>query len=315
MSNLSAPYLHDEEAAFGFLESVLWLDGPVCPHCGCSSRITKVTANPEKRVRLGLWRCGDCKKQFTAKVGTVFESSNVKLHLWLQAIVLMTASKKGISAHQLHRVLGVTYKTAWFMAHRIREAMRSGDLAPFGIGGGAVEVDATFIGNDRAIKPKGEKKGRGYHHKHKVLALVDRESGKARTTLVDDLNKAGTLAPILRESIAREARLMTDEASYYTKVGREFADHGVVRHNDGEYGRGDTHTNTIEGYFSIFKRGMKGIYQHCAKRHMHRYAAEFKFRYNNRSALGVEDSERTRIALTGARGKRLTYVDSCPART
>jgi transposase-like protein len=256
MSNLSAPYLHDEAAAHEFVESVLWPEGPVCPHCGGVDRITKVKPNPEKRIRLGLHRCGDCKRQFTVKVGTVFEASKVKLHLWLQAVVLMTASKKGISAHQLHRVLGVTYKTAWFMEHRIREAMRSGDLAPFGSNGGAVEADETFIGNDRTKKPKGSKKGRGYAHKWKVLSLVDRETGKARSMVVDDL-KADTLAPILRENIAAEAHLMTDEASYYTKVGREFGAHGVVRHQQGEYGRGEVTTNTVEGYFSIFKRGMK----------------------------------------------------------
>jgi len=237
----------------------------------------------------------------------VFEASTVKLHLWLQAVVLMTASKKGISAHQLHRVLGVTYKTAWFMEHRIREAMRSGDLAPFGGNGGAVEVDETFIGNDRTIKPKHSKKGRGYAHKHKVLSLVDRATGRVKSMVVDDL-KATTLAPILRDNIAKEARLMTDEASYYTKIGREFAEHGVVHHGRGEYGRGDVTTNTIEGHFSIFKRGMKGVYQHCAKRHLHRYVAEFEFRYNNRSALGVEDHGRMRAALTGAKGKRLTYA-------
>ena len=306
MSNLSAPYLHDEAAAFEFVESVLWPEGPVCPHCGCMGRITKVKPNPEKRIRLGLHRCGDCKKQFTVKVGTVFEASKVKLNLWLQAVVLMTSSKKGISSHQLHRVLGVTYKTAWFMEHRIREAMRSGDLAPFGTGGGAVEVDETFIGNDRNIKPKHTKKGRGYAHKYKVLSLVDRATGRVRSMVVDDL-KASTLAPILRENIAKEARLMTDEANYYTKIGREFAEHGVVAHGKGEYGRGDITTNTIEGYFSIFKRGMKGVYQHCGKQHLHRYVAEFEFRYNNRSALGVDDSQRAKAVLSSATGKRLTY--------
>lgn len=306
MSSLSAPYLHDEAAAHEFLEGVLWANGAVCPHCGGSERITKVKANPEKRIRVGLWRCGPCKKQFTVKVGTVFEDSKVKLNLWLQAVVLMTASKKGISAHQLHRTLDVTYKTAWFMEHRIREAMRSGSLAPFGVDGGAVEVDETFIGNDRTIKPKGEKKGRGYHHKHKVLALVDRDSGQARTMVVDDL-KGDALAPILRANITKEARLMTDEAAYYTKVGGEFAEHGVVHHGKGEYGRGDTYTNTIEGFFSIFKRGMKGVYQHCGKQHLHRYVAEFEFRYNNRIALGVDDAGRARAALEGAAGKRLKY--------
>lgn len=291
------------------MEAVLWPEGAHCPRCGSLDRITKVKANPEKRIRVGLYRCGSCKRQFTVKVGTIFEDSNVKMHLWMQAIVLMTASKKGISAHQLHRTLEVTYKTAWFMEHRIREAMRSGALAPFGAGGGAAEVDETFIGNDRTIKPKGEKKGRGYAHKHKVLSLVDRETKQVRSMVVDDL-KAGTLAPILRENIAKEARLMTDEAAQYKLLGREFSEHGVVHHGKGEYvSRNDDtiHTNTIEGYFSIFKRGMKGVYQHCGKQHLHRYVAEFEFRYNNRSANGVEDSDRTKVTLRGTVGKRLTY--------
>lgn len=306
MSNLSAKYLHDEEAAHEFLEGVLWGSQALCPHCGGVDKVTKVKANPEKRIRVGLWRCGDCKKQFTVKVGTVFEASKVKLHLWLQAVVLMTASKKGISSHQLHRVLGVTYKTAWFMEHRIREAMRSGDLAPFGSGGGVVEVDETFIGNDRTVKPKHTKKGRGYAHKHKVLSLIDRATGRARSMVVDNVS-AKELAPILRENIAREAQLVTDEAAYYTRVGREFASHDFVSHGKGEYGRGEVHTNTIEGYFSIFKRGMKGVYQHCGKKHLHRYVAEFEFRYNNRVALGMDDGARAKAALVGAKGKRLTY--------
>lgn len=310
MSSLSATYLHDEAAAHDFVESVLWPHGATCPHCGGVDRVTKVKANPEKRIRVGLWRCGDCKKQFTVKVGTIFEDSKVKMHLWVQAIVLMTASKKGISSHQLHRTLGVTYKTAWFMEHRIREAIRSGALAPFGAGGGAVEVDETFIGHDRTIKPKGEKKGRGYAHKHKVLSLVDRDTKQVRSMVVDDL-KSETLAPILRENIAKEARLMTDEASQYKPIGPEYAEHGVVRHGAGEYVRSDDktiHTNTIEGYFSIFKRGMKGVYQHCGKQHLHRYVAEFEFRYNHRVANGVDDHGRARLALAGASGKRLTYA-------
>ena len=306
MSVFSHPYFHDEEAAYAFLESAIWNGTPVCPHCGGIDRITKVKANVEKRIRVGLYRCGDCKKQFTVKVGTVFEHARIPLTKMLQAAYLLTCSKKGLSAHQLHRILEVQYKTAWFLAHRIREAMRSGEFAPFGSAGGFVEVDETFIGNDRTIKPKGEKKGRGHHHKHKVLTLVDRELGQARSIVVDDL-KAATLAPIVRENLSREARLMTDEASYYTIVGREFADHQIVEHGKGEYGRGEFHTNTVEGYYSIFKRGMKGVYQHCAKRHLHRYLAEFDFRYNNRSALGVEDQERARIALKGIVGKRLTY--------
>jgi len=310
MSALSAPYLHDEAAAFEFVESVLWPNGAYCPHCGGVDRITKVKANPEKRIRLGLHRCGDCKRQFTVKVGTVFEASKVKMHLWVQAVVLMTASKKGISAHQLHRTLGVTYKTAWFMEHRIREAMRSGDLSPFGSGGGVVEVDETFIGHDKTVKPKGEKKGRGYAHKHKILSLVDRDTGRARNFVVDDLKK-DTLLPILRENIAKEATVYTDEASQYAKLGDDFAEHDFVRHSAGEYGRGVVHTNTIEGYFSIFKRRMKGVYQHCDKKHLHRYVAEFGFRYSNRIANGVDDHGRAKLALSGARGKRLTYRLSC----
>ena len=303
MSILTKAYFQDEAAAYAKLESLLWPNGPTCPHCGAVDRIYDLKG---QSTRPGVRKCGHCRKQFTVKVGTVFESSHVPLHKWLQAVYLMCASKKGISAHQLHRILEVTYKTAWFMEHRIREAMRDGALAPFGTGGGAVEVDETFIGNDRTIKPKGEKKGRGFHHKHKVLALVDRGSGRARSMVVDDL-KASTLAPIVRENVAREARLMTDEAFYYTKVGREFAEHSVVNHNAGEYGRGDIHTNTIEGFFSVFKRGMKGVYQHCAKRHLHRYLAEFDFRYNNRIALGVDDQMRAGNALRGIVGKRLTY--------
>ena len=309
MSVLSQPQFHDEAAAFAWLESTLWPEGPVCPHCGGMGRIGKIKANPDKRVRLGLHKCGDCKKQFTVKVGTVFEHARMPLHLMLQAVHLMCSSKKGISAHQLHRVLEVQYKTAWFLAHRIREAMRSGALAPFGSNGGAVEVDETFIGNDRTIKPKGEKKGRGYHHKHKVLSLVDRDTKQVRSMVVDNL-KSETLAPILRENIAKEARLMTDEASQYKPIGPEFAEHGVVRHGAGEYVRSDDktiHTNTIEGYFSIFKRGMKGVYQHCGKQHLHRYVAEFEFRYNHRIARGVDDSQRAAILLGSVVGKRLTY--------
>lgn len=306
MSILSRPYFHNEEAAFAHLEAVMWPDGAVCPHCGCMGRISKIKANPEKRVRLGLHKCGDCKKQFTVRVGTVFEASKVELHKWLQAVYLMTSSKKGVSAHQLHRALEVTYKTAWFMAHRIREAMKDDTLAGFGTGGGVVEVDETFIGNDRSIKPKGVKKGRGYAHKHKVLSLVDRNSGRAKSMVVDDL-KAETLVPILRENIAREATIYTDEAGQYRQLARDFAGHDFVRHGAGEYGRGDVHTNTIEGYFSVFKRGMKGVYQHCGKKHLHRYVAEYEFRYNNRVSNGIEDLMRSQIALRNARGKRLTY--------
>lgn len=304
MSILNAPHFHNEEAAYEFVEARVWPDGPVCPHCGATEdHIGKLKG---KSTRIGTYKCYACRKPFTVKVGTIFESSHIKLHIWLQAIFLICASKKGISSNQLHRTLGVTLKTAWFMSHRIREAMREGDLKPFGSAGGAVEVDETFVGYDRSVKPKGEKKGRGFHHKHKVLSLVDRDTGQARSMVVNDL-KADTMAPLVRENLAREARLMTDEAAYYKVVGREFAQHGIVHHNKGEYGRGEIHTNTIEGYFSIFKRGMKGVYQHCAKEHLHRYLAEFDFRYNNRAALEVNDAERAEKVLRGIIGRRLTY--------
>jgi transposase-like protein len=257
-----------------------------------------------KSTRLGTYKCYQCRKPFTVKVGTVFESSHVPLNIWLQAMHLICSSKKGISANQLHRVLGITYKSAWFLAHRIREAMRDGTLAPMGGGGGIVEADETFIGRE-----PGKPKKRAYHHKMKVLSLVDRATGQARSVVVDD-RKPATVVPIRKDNIAAEARVMADEAGHYHHLGASFADHGVVRHGQDEYVSKDdptVHTNTIEGYFSVFKRGMKGTYQHCAKKHLHRYLAEFDFRYNNRSALGCEDVERSHRALPGIRGKRLTY--------
>ena len=211
MSILSDPIFHDEKAAYRYVESILWPNGPVCPKCGA---VDNAYALKGKRARPGLRRCKECKKDFTVKVGTVFEASHVSMCHWLQATYLMCASKKGFSAHQLHRTLGVTYKTAWFMFHRLREAMRSGDLAAFGADGGTVEVDETFIGHDRTVKPKHSKKGRGYAHKHKVLALVDRDTGRAKSMVVDDL-KAKTLVPILKANIAKEATVYTDEAGQY----------------------------------------------------------------------------------------------------
>ncbi len=302
-SVLSAPEFHSEQAAYEWVEARLWPNGPVCPHCGGVGRAYVLKG---KTTRIGLRKCGYCRRQFTVKVGTIFEDSHVPLNKWLQAIHLLCSSKKGMSSHQLHRILGVQLKTAWFMGHRIREAMRSGDLAPMGGAGGIVEVDETFIGHDRDVKPRGEKKGRGYAHKHKVLSLIDRATGQARSMVVDSL-KAKDLTPILQENISREARVATDEAGQYIHLGEHFAEHSVVQHNKGEWRRGEFHTNTLEGYFSIFKRGMKGVYQHCAKKHLHRYVAEFDFRYNNRLALGVGDGERADRVLVGVTGKRLTY--------
>ena len=306
MSILSQPHFHNEEAAYAFVEARIWPRGPVCPHCACCERIGKMGG---KSTRIGAYKCYNCRKPFTVKVGTIFESSHIPLRLWLQAIFLISSSKKGISSNQLHRTLGITLKSAWFMSHRIREAMRSGDFSPFGSDGGAVEVDETFIGRDFNKKPKGEKKGRGYDHKNKVLSLVDRTTGQARSVVVDDL-KTTTLLPIMQANIAREARVLTDEAGQYKYINQHFADHAFTRHGQGEYvSKTDptVHTNTIEGFFSIFKRGMKGVYQHCGHNHLNRYLAEFDFRYNNRAALGVNDADRAENLLRGVVGKRLTY--------
>jgi len=313
MSVLSAPYMHDEAAAFAHVEAMLWADGPTCPHCGVVDSAYKLEGvrtkaskkNPEGKERHGLWKCRECRKQFTVRKNTIFEESHLPLHLWLQAIHLMVSSKKGISSHQLHRVLGITYKSAWFLTHRIRECMRDGALAPFGGNGGTVEVDETFIGK------KSEKKigARGYAHKNAMLTLVDRDTKQAKSIVVDDIKK-DTLVPILRENIAKEAVIYTDEAKQYTKLANDFAGHDFTTHSKGEYVKREkpqVHTNTVEGFYSIFKRGMKGVYQHCGKQHLHRYAAEFDFRYNNRIANGVDDLERSQIALQAVVGKRLTY--------
>ncbi len=298
VSALSAPHFHNEEAAFAYVEARVWPQGPVCPHCGGYERIGKMGG---KSTRVGLYKCYQCRKPFTVRIGTIFESSHVPLHIWLQAMYLIAGSKKGISSNQLHRTLGVTLKTAWFMSHRIREAMRSDGTDMFGTGGGFVEVDETFIG-----RKKGEEIRHGYEHKMKVLALIERDTGRSRAMVIDTCTTA-EIAPIVRANVAREATLMTDEARHYIRVGREFAGHGVVRHMVGQYGVGELHTNTIEGFFSIFKRGMRGVYQHCAEKHLHRYVAEFDFRYSNRAALGCNDADRADTLLRGITGKRLTY--------
>lgn len=303
-AEFSAQHFNDEDAARRHLEAIRWPHGPVCPHCG-------VIGHSYATAKTGKYRCAEseCRKDFTATVGTLFERSKIPLSTWFRAVHLLCASKKGMSSHQMHRMLGVSYKTAWFMTHRIREGMRAGKLAIMGGAGGIVEVDETFIGNDRDVKPHGEKKGRGYAHKHKVLSLVDRDTGQKRSMVVDDLT-AKTLVPILEANIAREARVMTDEAGQYGKLSGKFAQHDYVRHGAGEYVNLEDrsiHTNTIEGAFSIFKRGMKGTYQHCGKQHLHRYLAEFDFRYNNRVKLGIGDAERARKVIEGIGGKRLTY--------
>lgn len=299
MSVLSRPEFHNEQAAYEYVEARIWPRGATCPKCGEQDRVSKMGG---KSTRIGAYKCYKCRKPFTVKVGTIFESSHVSMCLWLQAIYLMCASKKGISSNQLHRTLGVTLKTAWFMSHRIREAMRSDGTVNFGSGGGVVEVDETFVGH----KHKKAEGARGYAHKNAMLSLVDRTTGQSKSFVVKDV-KMSTLIPILHANIAKEATVYTDEARQYTGIGKHFADHDFTTHSKGEYGRGVVHTNTIEGYFSIFKRGMKGVYQHCDKKHLHRYAAEFEFRYNNRIANGFNDKIRADIALEGIVGKRLQY--------
>ena len=297
--NLDNPIFHDDNAARAYMEAQRWADGVVCPHCGGTEKCKRLEG---AKHRPGLFQCGDCRQQFTVTVGTVFERSKVALHKWMLATHLMASSKKGFSAHQLHRSIGVTYKTAWFMWHRIRKAMTGPNLAGFGTGGGVVEVDETFIGSE-----PGTEKKRGTSHKMKILSLVDRSTGRAKSMVIDNL-KATTIIPILKANIAKEATVYTDEALQYAGLYQHFAAHDWTTHSAEEYVRGDVHTNTIEGYFSIFKREMKGIYQHCGKQHhLHRYLAEFEFRYSNRSANGVEDTERTAMIVKGAEGKRLTY--------
>ena len=298
MSALSAPYFHDEALAHKELEATLWPTGPVCPRCSGQERITTV-----KGGRIGLYRCGPCKRQFTVKVGTVFESSHVPLNLWLQATYLMCSSKKGISSHQLMRTLDVQYKTAWFMTHRLREAMKAGTLPAFGGDNVTVEVDETFIGKKEGVPVK-----RGYAHKHAVMTLIERrpEGGRARSFHVE-ATKASDLMPIIKANVKPGTHVMTDEAGQYAHLNKHFAAHDYVRHSAKEYVRGEVHINTAEGFYSVFKRGMKGIYQHCSEAHLHRYVAEFDFRYNNRVRLGVDDAQRTDAALKGIVDKRLIY--------
>ncbi len=297
-ADLQTPAFTDENAAREAMEAILWPNGATCPRCGSLDRIGKVSG---ESARPGLHYCGGCKRQFTVTVGTIFERSKVPLSKWWLAVHLLAASKKGMSSHQLMRMLGVTYQTAWFMSHRIREAMRSGSFAtPMGGAGAVVEVDETFIGQKKDMP-----KRRGYAHKHAVLTLVER--GKGSRSFHVDGTKAEDVMPILKANIAKETKIMTDEAGQYAHVKKDFAEHEYVRHGAGEYVRDDVHTNTVEGFYSVFKRGMKGVYQHCSEKHLHRYVAEFDFRYSNRVKLGVEDAERAAKIVRAAAGKRLMY--------
>lgn len=289
---------NDDDAAREHLESIRWPHGPVCPHCGGTERNSRLNGTSH---RAGLLFCGDCREQFTVTVGTVFERSKVALHKWVYATHLMCASKKGISSKQLERMLGVTYKTAWFMSHRIREAMNIQPTKQLGEKGSPVEVDETYWGNVGKHNPG----SRGFNHKMKVVTLVERGGEKHSYHLANVNHK--TLRPIMNGMIAKNARLMTDQAGVYEKIGPDFASHEFVNHTVKEYARGDVTTNTVESSFAILKRGLYGTFHSVSEQHLQRYATEFDFRWNTRQALGFDDSDRAKAALRAIGGKRLTY--------
>ena len=295
MTDLTNPIYHDNDAARRYLESIRWPDGPYCPHCGVFDGVHRLGG---KAGAAGLLHCRTCRKKFTITVGTLFERSHIPLHKWMLATHFLSASKKGISAHQLHRMLGVTYKTAWFMAHRIREAMRESKPGPLGGSNKVVEADETYIGGkakNRAFGPPPPKEP--------VFSLVERD-GRVSSHHVPNVS-AKTLRPILVTHADRDSYLMTDEAGAYIRIGREFSGHGTVNHSINEYVRGGFwYTNTVENYFSILKRGITGNYQWVSAEHLKRYLGEFDFRYNTRH---VSDFERAAIAAKGIQGKRLTY--------
>lgn len=306
-SKLSDKIFHDEDAARAHFEALRWPDGRVCPHCGTVGNSVLLKG---KSTRPGLYKCRDCRKPFTATLGTIYERSHIPLHKWLLATHLMCASKKGMSAKQLHRMLGFgSYRTAWFMAHRIREAMAplKGSTDPLGGEGKIVEADETYIGGKDKNKHKSKRpnKGRGGVSKEIVVSLVER-NGAVRSFHVANVS-GKTLRPILVTQIDRASTLMTDEGGQYATFGKEFARHETVNHGIGEYVRGPFHSNTVEGYFSLLKRGVIGTYHSISEAHLRRYLAEFDFRYNHREALGINDTERTDAAIAGTVGKRLTY--------
>jgi transposase-like protein len=292
---------HDEGKAIEYLESVRWPDGPVCPHCG-GDKVYRMAANKEKKMRPGRIRCKTCRKDFSVKVGTVFEDSHILLHKWLLATHLLISSKKGISAHQIHRTLGVTYKTAWFMMHRIREALKDTFFTnKLGGKGKIVEADETYWGNRGKQHPG----ARGFAHKEKIFSLVERD-GDVRSFHVPAVS-GNTLKPIMRKQIEKDTHVITDEMGAYKDLDKEFDNHSTVCHSQNEYVRGPIYTNTIENYFSILKRGLVGVYQHVGRQHLKRYIGEFDFRYNFRK---IADEERRMVALQGIEGKRLMYRDS-----
>lgn len=306
MCDLTNPIFNTEYAAFEYLESVRWPKGPICPHCGSVENLTRLAGDS---TRMGLHQCNNCQGHFTVTVGTLYERSHIQLHKWLLATHLMCASKKGISSLQLSRMLGITYKSAWFMTHRIRESMVPATAGPLGSGGGIVEADETYWGTSpRSKKAQAIKKAGGKvsgADKQKIVSLVERD-GNVRSFHVASVN-GKTLKAVLHGNIAKDANLMTDDLRMYRRIGKHFASHEAVNHSSGEYARGNVSTNTVESFFALFKRGLIGTFHHVSPKHLGRYATEFDFRHNTRTALGYTDAQRTEIALKGIGGKRLTY--------
>ena len=299
MADIYAPEFTDENAAIAHLEKSRWADGVNCPHCGSVS-VTRMAG----KTQTGYFQCNDCRDKFTCRTGTVMERSHIPVHKWLLAIHLLSASKKGMSAHQLHRMLGVTYKSAWFLAHRIREAMIGHNPGPMGADGGAVQADETYYGNT-SKRAKGYKKG--HSNKSAIVALVEPSKGRVRAFKVESATTE-TVGEIVRTNVMRKATLVTDESNLYKYLGKEYGDHQTMNHTGREYVNPEGFTtNNVENFFGIFKKGMIGTYHFCGEQHLQRYLNEFSFRYSNRSGNGVSDNMRAAAVLKGAEGKRLTY--------
>lgn len=314
MTNLTNPIFHDEDKAREHLEALRWPNGPYCPHCGNADpeRIVKLQG---KSHRAGLHQCNECREHFTVTVGSVMERSHIPLHKWVLAFHLMASSKKGISAHQMMRQLGLgSYRTAWFLCHRIREAMKPAprDVPPMGGESKIIEADETYYGKletprkrNKHLPPPTKKGKGGGAHKRAIFGLVER-GGEVRTFHIHRAS-ADEVRDVLVRNVSRKSKLVTDESRIYSRVGEEFDAHTTINHSRGEYVKGNVHTNTVENVWSVFKRGMHGTYQHCGEAHLHRYLAEFDFRYNRRSALGIDDATRAEDAIRGAAEKRLMY--------